>query len=91
MFGTLGPFPIFLDSPEPLFPRSPSCPQLHRRFLSADLAVRTSRNPDRQKEQLEAVEVMPALTSEEVEAINDAGKGWFRRHFQLKVWDAARP
>lgn len=52
---------------------------------------RTSRNPDRQTEQLKSVELMPALTSEEVDSISQAGKGWFRRHFQRGVWDAARP
>jgi hypothetical protein len=55
------------------------------------MTLRTSRNPERQKEQLESVQIMPALTSKEIGEISEAGRGMFRRHFQHKVWDEAKP
>jgi len=51
----------------------------------------TSRNADRQKEQLESVKVIPTLTDKDVDEISTAGKGLFSRHFQHKVWDEAKP
>jgi hypothetical protein len=55
------------------------------------LMDRTSRNADRQKEQLESVKVIPKLTDKDVDDISTAGKGLFSRHFQHKVWDEAKP
>jgi hypothetical protein len=52
---------------------------------------RTSRNADRQKEQLDSVKVIPKLTDKDVDDISTAGKGLFSRHFQHKVWDEAKP
>lgn len=52
---------------------------------------RTSRNVDRQKEQLKSVEIIPGLSEQEVDEISDAGRGLFSRHFQHKVWDEAKP
>jgi diketogulonate reductase-like aldo/keto reductase len=51
---------------------------------------RTSRNPDRQKTQLESVEVMPRLAEKEIEEIAEAGRGLFKRFGQHEVWDLAR-
>ena len=51
----------------------------------------TSRNADRQKEQLKSVKVVPTLTDKDVDEISTAGKGLFSRHFQHKVWDEAKP
>jgi hypothetical protein len=55
------------------------------------LTNRTSRNEDRQKEQLESVEVIDKLTNQDVDDIWVAGKKLFSRHFMLKVWDEAKP
>lgn len=52
---------------------------------------RTSRNAERQKEQLESVKIIPTLTDKDVDDISTAGKGLFSRHFQHKVWDEAKP
>lgn len=50
---------------------------------------RTSRNAQRQKEQLEAFS-QPPLTEDEVENIAEAGKGKLHRSFMKEVWDKAR-
>jgi hypothetical protein len=54
------------------------------------LIARTSRNSERQKEQLKSV-TAASLSDEQVQATAEAGKGRFYPHFQAKVWDAAKP
>ncbi|CAK9783444.1 Aldo/keto reductase [Cutaneotrichosporon oleaginosum] len=51
--------------------------------------VTTSRNTQRQAEQLAAFSQRP-LSAQEVEAIAEAGRGKFHRQFMKEVWDAAR-
>lgn len=63
--------------------------RLSRVCLFAKSILSTSRDAARQKEQLEAV-VKVHLTDKEIEAISEAGKGLFYRHFQQEVWEHAK-
>lgn len=51
---------------------------------------RTSRQVERQKEQLEAFTTVSPLSSEQVEEIAKKGTERFYRHFQNPVWAAAK-
>lgn len=51
--------------------------------------ISTSRNQQRQEEQLAAFS-QPPLTSAEVDEIAQAGRGKFHREFMKDVWDAAK-
>lgn len=50
----------------------------------------TSRNAERQKEQLAAF-ALPPLTDAQVAAIAEAGTGRFYRKFMHEMWDGAKP
>lgn len=56
----------------------------------ADTYHSTSRNQQRQVEQLAAFSQEP-LAPAEVKAITEAGRGKFHRQFMKDVWDNAKP
>ncbi|ORY25538.1 NADP-dependent oxidoreductase domain-containing protein [Naematelia encephala] len=59
--------------------------------VTGGVVVTTSRQPARQKEQLEAITKLPPLSAAQLDAISEAGKLKTFRHFQPAVWNAAKP